>query len=293
VGAPARALDADLPAGLASVAHAMDGAELFHGDLVLAPRAAWTREAGRILVASLGEDTIWIDAATGAVWRREEASGEWLPEGTSFDRWLSGWVDAQGALYDRDGEFVDGVIDDDGELTRAAAIERERRILKRDRGAAAPRWRLARELHRAGEIAAARDELERVVADHPGFGWAWYDLARASEASGELAGALDEAIAAAEADAGYEHAGFFLAFAARLARRAGDEAARADLAARALAADADLPRAQRDGARASLEAGELDAARELCEVALALVPRDVSALDLMGQVSAALDRRRR
>jgi Tfp pilus assembly protein PilF len=287
LGEPAAALDADLPEGVREVWRAMDGAELFHGELVLYPQAAWTREAGKLSVGELGEDRLWVDLDSGALWRLEEATGEWIEEGSSADRWLWGWVDAEALLYDREGEFHDGAIDEEGELTLETEIERQRALLKRDRKAAAPRWRLARALTRADKTAAARDELEELVAQHPGFAWAWYDLARASEALGELGGARDEALAAAEAEPGYEHAAFFLAWAARLAALAGDEAARQGLAARALAADARLGQRQLDGARANLESDDVVGARELCEVALALAPRDLAALDLKKQIDAA------
>ncbi|HKE16125.1 MAG TPA: hypothetical protein VKB80_14715 [Kofleriaceae bacterium] len=286
LGDPATALDADLPPALAAVQRAFDGAELFHEALILLPSASWKRDGGRVLVGDMGGDALWVDIESGAVWRVEEDTGEWLCEGTQFDRWLWGWVEAESVLYDREGEFRAGVIGPRGDLTEGTAIEHERRLLRRDRGAASPRWRLARALARAGNIEAARHELELVVEEHPRFGWAWYDLARLSEALGQLGGAREEALAAAEADIDYEHAGFFLAWAARLAALAGDESARAELAERARRTDGALGQRQLDGARANLEAGEVDAARELVQVALALEPRDLAALDLKRQIEA-------
>ena len=287
LGAPAAALDLDLPAGLVAVYREADGAELFHGDLVLRPRADWERRGGRVLVGELGEDSLWVAVEGGAVWRLEEDTGEWIEEGSSLDRWLWGWVEAQSALYDREGEFVDGVLDEEGELTEEAALERERRLLKRDRGAIGPRWRLSRLLARTGDKERARAELEEVVAARPGFGWAWYDLARLSEALGELDGARDEALAAAEADESYEHAPFFLAWAARLAAKVGDEAARAQLAGRALERAPDLAARQLEGAASLLEEGQVPQARELAELARALKPRDLAAADLLRRIDEA------
>jgi tetratricopeptide (TPR) repeat protein len=284
LGEPAVALDADLPPALAGVYREFDGADLFHEALILYPSAGWKRERGRMQVGEMGGDALWVDLATGAVWRVEEDTGEWLGEGTQFDRWLWGWVEAEAVLYDHEGEFRAGVISPQGDLSAGTAIEHERRLLRRDRSAASPRWRLARALARVGKLEAARRELELVVEEHPRFGWAWYDLARLSEALGELAGARDEALAAADADPHYEHAGFFLGWAARLAALAGDEAARAELAERARRADSALGQRQLDGARASLEAGELDAAIELVQVALAIEPRDLAALDLKRKI---------
>lgn len=289
LGEPCAALDADLPPGVIAVYREMDGGELFHGDLVLQPRSGWRREEGRLEVGALGEDALWVDLAGGSVWRLEADTGEWVEEGSALDRWLRGWIDGQSLLYDRDGEFVDRAIGDDGELTRQVAIARERAILKRDPKAVGARWRLARELARAGDSEAARDALEEVVAARPRFAWAWYDLARISEKLGELAGARDEALAAADADRAYEHAGFFLGWAARLAALAGDDAARADLAARALAADPDLARRQLDGARDNLAAGDRAAARDMIEVARALAPTDLAVLDLSRRVQRESD----
>jgi tetratricopeptide (TPR) repeat protein len=286
LGEPAVALDADLPSALVAVYHKFDGADLFHDGLTLYPSAEWTRERGRIRVGEMGGDGLWVDLEGGAVWRMEEDTGEWLEEGTRFERWLWGWVDAEAVLYERDGEFRSGVIGPEGDLVATTAIEHERRLLKRDRGAAAPRWRLARALAKEGNVDAARHELETVVEEHPRFAWAWYDLARLSEALGELGGAREEAVAAADADLEYEHAGFFLGWAARLAVLAGDDAARVDLAGRARAADPDLARRQLDGARASLEAGELDGARELVQLVLAVEPLDLAALDLKRKLAA-------
>jgi len=285
LGEPSAALDADLPPGVIEVYRGMDGAELFHGDLVLRPRSAWHREGHRLEVGEIGEDGLWVDLCDGAVWRLEAGTGEWIEEGSSLERWLWGWVEGQALLYDKEGEFRDRAIGGDGELVREVAIGRERALLKRDPKAVGPRWRLARELARAGESAAARDQLEEVVEARPRFAWAWYDLARISEKLGELAGARDEALAAAEANPEYEHAAFFLGWAARLAVLAGDEEARAALATRALAAAPDLARRQLEGARDNVEAGDLAAARDMIEVARALAPTDVAVLDLARRIA--------
>lgn len=275
------ALDADLPAEVLDVLHAFGGTELFHGELRLLERPVAGDGGHRLQIAELGADTLWIDGRTGALWRLEEETGEWIEEGTSLSRWLLGWVEAEGELYDGEGEYKDDVIDEEGELTAEAMMRRERTILKRDPRAVGPRWRLARALLAGGDVQGGRAELEEVAGARPTFGWAWYQLARASEALGELDGACDEAVAAAEADPDYEHTPYFFAWAARLARLAGDEERRAELAGRALAGDDDLARNQLEAARTSAEQGDLDAAREQCEVVLALAPRDLAALDLL------------
>ncbi|RMH36054.1 MAG: tetratricopeptide repeat protein [Deltaproteobacteria bacterium] len=276
--APRRAIAA-LPAPLQPVYAWHDGGELFHGALTILPAADVVRDADRWRVADVGRDTIYVDAR-GAVWRLDGDIGDWIPDGTSFDRWLDGWLEGEAVLYDRDGEFRDFGVDEAGDLTPQAAVARERRAHARDRRAAGPWWRLCRALVRTGQTDAARAELERLVATHPRFAWAWLDLARISAAAGEFAGAADEAMAAAEAAPDGEHTAYFWACAARYARAAGDEPQRAACAARALALAPDLARAQRDGAAALARDGDRESAAELVAIALALAPRDLDALAL-------------
>jgi tetratricopeptide (TPR) repeat protein len=272
---------ASLPPVLASFYLQHNGAELFHQTLVLRPADKLERGGDRWLVGEIGRDEIWVDDAD-AVWRVESDSGDAIHEGTRFDRWLDGWIEAEGVLYATDGEFLDFAVEEHGEeLTPAATLERERRAHKRDRKAAGPWWRLARALARIGDPERARDELEHLVAEHPRFAWAWFDLARLSEQLGQTEGAIDEARAAAEADPDYEHAPYFYAYAAKLAAAANDEPQRAELAARALAADPDLARTQREAATTTLAEGNPDTARELLHITLALTPRDLEALALL------------
>ncbi len=280
LGSPASfAKTTKLPTALGAFYQRWNGADLFHESLRIRPVERVEGELGRWLVAELGRDTIYVDRE-GAVWRLEGDTGDLIHDGTRFDRWLDGWVDGESILYDTDGEFLDFGLDDNGELTPQAALDRERRVHKRDKQAAGPRWRLARALVRSGNVEDARNELEGLVKQHPTFGWAWFDLARISEQLGEASGALEEVVAAAEADPEYELAGYFWAHAARLAAATGDEARRADLAARALDKDPNLARTQRDGAAAQAAEGNVEDARELLAVALALAPRDIEALAL-------------
>jgi Tfp pilus assembly protein PilF len=99
--------------------------------------------------------------------------------------------------------------------------------------------------------------------------------------------ALDEMCAAADADPSYAHVAFFLAHAARLAGRLDAEERRLALAQRALAADPALARAHREGAREHLSSGDLDSAEELIQLALAVAPADLQALDLAQTIEQA------
>ena len=280
-------LDSELPVGLAAVYRLFNGGSFFHDTLRLVPATELRAEGGRWRLGELAGDELWIDRG-GDVWRCEEDSGEFLEEGSSFDRWLAGYIDAEAVLYDREGEFVDGVFDEEGELLPETRIARERAALRRDSRAVAPRWRLARALAAAASLADARRLLEELLEDRPAFGWAWFDMARVSEALGELGCAREEAEAAADANIDYEHAGFFLAHAARLALQEGDEGERARLAARALSHQPGALGQHVEGARQLLAEGDREAAAELLAVAAALAPRDLSVLDLRAQLAGPL-----
>jgi tetratricopeptide (TPR) repeat protein len=284
--APPAAALGELPPVLAALYRRWNGLDLFGETLHIVAAPELAREGPGLRVGELGKDTLYVDPED-RVWRCEGDTGEMLPEGTRVDRWLAGFVASEATLYSADGEFADGLFDEDGDVSADAQVTRERRALKHDRGAAAPRWRLARALTRLGQPEKARDQLEEVVAQHPGFAWAWFDLARLAEAKGDLVAACADACAAADADPAYEHAPYFLAYAARIARAAGDETRRSFLAGRALAADPDLARRQRDGAAAHLDDGDAEAAAELLEVSLALAPRDVRALALARRIERA------
>lgn len=285
MGTPAVVLDSSLPASLEAVYREFDGGDFFHQSLVIFPAGQLSGSDDRILVGEYAGDDIYVDAE-GRVFRLEQDTEELLPEGTRFDRWLAGVVDAEAVLHERDGEFRDEVFDEDGEVTSEAAIERERRQLKRDPKAIAPRWRLARALSNEDKLDEARHHLEKVAEQQPDFSWAWFDLARISEQLEDLTGASEEAEQAYEAQPKYEHAAFFLAHAARLADAAGDAERARRLAARTLALDPDLPRRHREGARELLEAGENESARELLVAAKVVSPRDLETLDLLRQLES-------
>lgn len=280
LGEPAVALDSELPLAVAAVYRLIGDASLFFDSLVLIAPGSIRLQDGRWCVGEVSGDELCVDAGTGAVWRLEKDTGEWIEDGTSFDRWLSGFVEAEQRLYDDSGEFRDDVFDDAGELMPDAAVARERAVLKRDKNAIAPRWRLARALLRVGKLSEARDELERVVELRPSFGWAWYDLARLAERLGDADAARDDMRAAVEASEGYEHAAFFWAHLARLCEGESREVA----AARALELDPDFARSQREAAVASFAGGDADGARELASLAAALAPRDLAVIDLLAKL---------
>jgi Tfp pilus assembly protein PilF len=288
--APAAArLPSGLPEPLIDLYARCDGMRLYHDSVELVASAEVEPRGDdpqRWAFGELEGEELLIDER-GRVWRNDESLDDAVCEGSRIDRWLAGIVDALAVLYDDDGEFADGVFDDDGELVPAVGERQLRAMLKRDPAAPGPRWRLAHALLGQDRIADGRAELERVVADEPGFAWAWLDLAKISERLGELPGAVDESRAAAAAAAGHPQAGYFHAQLARLAGRAGDEASRAVAARRAAELAPELRAAQLDGARESLAAGDLSSARGLLDLLRAVWPRDLEVLDLARRVEAA------
>jgi hypothetical protein len=278
----------DWPGSLADVYFAFNGARLFNEAVVLHAVADVERDGDDWIVGDIGGEEVRVDRK-GRVWRHDDETGDRIMDGSAFDRWLHGIIDAEALLYDGDGEFTEDAFDEEGELTPAVEQARLRAQAKRDSRAPGPRWRLARLLVRAGDLDRARTALEEVVAQLPEFPWAWLDLARIGEQVGELDGAYDEAVAAAEAAArvGHEQTGYFWAQAARLAARRGADADRAQCAARALAADSGLVRAQIAGAEQNLADEDFASALGLVELARAVAPRDVTAADLERRIAAA------
>ena len=286
VAPAAEQLPSGLPEALIDFYARCDGLRLYLDSVELWPSAAVEASGERWVFGELEGEALLIDAR-GRIWRHDESLDDLVCEGTRLDRWFAGIVDALAVLYDADGEFADGVFDDDGELVPAVGERQLRAMLKRDPGAPGPRWRLAHALLSQDRVAEGRGELEQVVAGEPGFAWAWLDLARISERLGELGGAVDEARAAAEAAAGHPQAGYFHAQLARIAGRAGDEAARAAAARRAAELAPELKAAQLEGARASLAEGDLTSARGLLDLLRAVWPRDLEVLELARRIETA------
>ena len=280
--------DAELRDFLAS----WDGAELFIDAYTIRTAAELEREGAMLWFGetALG-DQLGIDVdGGGRVVRLEEDTGELLVEGSSFARWLDATVVADGVLYDREGEWLDDVFDEDrDELAPAAAAKREKKALKLDPDAPAPAWRLAKAQERSGDAASARKTLEALVTRAGDFAWAWFDLGRLRRADDEGEAAEAAFVAAADAGArqGSELAGWFAAHAARVAADRRDETARARHAARALELDPEVARAQRRAAQARVDEGAMAEARELVALAAALLPRDLEVAELTRRIAAS------
>jgi tetratricopeptide (TPR) repeat protein len=283
---PAERLPVGLPEGLIDLYARCDGARLFLDTIELVPSAEVAMSApAKWRFGAVDGDPISIDHR-GRIWRLDPSLDDDVLDGTRLDRWLAGIVDATALLYDKDGEFAEDAFDEDGEIEPKLRERQLRAQLRRDAAAPAPRWRLAQALLEQGAVEDARGELEQVVADDPAFAWAWLDLARISERLGEIAGAIDEARMGAQTAEGTQHpqAGYFWAQLARLASRAGDDLLRAEAATKSSLLAPDLRRAQLDGARESLAAGDQASAKGLLELLRAVWPRDLEVLALARQV---------
>ena len=277
LGEPAFLLDTAIPESLAELYQTFDGGTMFHDELVLLPSASISLQGERFFVGEAAGDELYVEPS-GRVIRLEKDTGDEIVEATAIDRWLHGFVDAAELLYERDGEFRDGVFTEAGDIENGVEMKRQQCFIKRDPQAPGPRWRLARLLATTGKWSEARDHLEKVVVFAPGFAWAWFDLAKISERCGELTGAIDEMEEGARVAAGADHQGFFLAHLARLSASAGDDAARSQAAAKAIAADPDLVENLLAGADAELAAGA--DASALQALLAAIAPKDLRVIDL-------------
>ena len=281
VDPPAEELAPGLPPPLIELYARCDGARLFVDSLELLPSHEVEFDTARWRFALVDGDSVAIDHH-GKIWRFDPSIEDDICDGTRLDRWLAGQIDAIGELFDGDGEYAEDVFDEDGDILTAVRERMLRAQIKRDAAAPGPRWRLAHVLLEQGATENARDQLEQVVADDPAFAWAWLDLARVSERLGEVGGAIDEARMAADVAEGIQHpqAGYFWSQVARLAVRAGDDMIRAEAATKASLLAPDLKRAQIDGAKERLDAGDKASAKGLVELLRAVWPRDLEVLEL-------------
>jgi tetratricopeptide (TPR) repeat protein len=285
---PADTLPSGLPEPLIELYARCDGLRMYLDTVELLPsREVVSEVPGKWRFGTVEGDPVAMDVR-GRIWRTDESLDDDICEGTRIDRWLAGLHDSLGLLYDQEGEFADDVFDEEGEILPKVRERQLRAHLRRDAAAAGIRWRLGIVLLEQGLDNDARNQLEQAVADDPAFAWAWLDLARISEKLGEIGNAIDEVRMAAETAEGAQHpqAGYFWAQLARLGARAGDEVLRAQAATKCSLLAPDLKRAQLDGARESLEAGDTYSAKGLVELLRAVWPRDLEVLELAKRVDA-------
>lgn len=271
-----------------------DGVELAAGDarlLPLAEHATATAEAlaeGRIregdrVIGERGRDLMVLPqdpwAEGGAVIRVEEA-GDRTPDASSVRSLLMGWLGELSVLYDEHGEFHDEIFGEDGELN--VAVERRlcRRRLDYDPDAVGARLRLAELLRGAGELAAAKAELNQVIKRAPDFPWGHFALGRTLASLGQPARAIASYRAAAAVQPDAVVGAWYLAWAALVA----EGGARESLVAEVLAARPSFGSQQAQAVASLLEDGRVVDAREHLELGLAVAPTNLELLRLRGEI---------
>jgi tetratricopeptide (TPR) repeat protein len=287
--APARireleaALGRALPQGYRDFLLSWDGAELFHEDVIVfgcdGCLAENRERAAAFTVARDAADSRFAIAPAGPVVELEAETGLRWQVASEFARWLDLVMARGGMLYDREGEFREGAFVGD---EVAPEVERKwlRRALRLDPKSAKLRYQLGKSLADGGDARAAEAAIAEATRLDPGAAWAWFDLSRLLLVRGECAAAEAGFVAAATADPEFEQAGYFYAWAARAALLRRDEVSATGHREQALKRDPALPAEQVAAAEHELAAGRGAEALELCELALALAPRDLAALAL-------------
>jgi tetratricopeptide (TPR) repeat protein len=296
---------AELPEEAAALWRRWDGLELGNGEarlLGLADMERATHEAaqagilrdGDKVIGEAGRALLVLPAdpwAEGGDVVLVEDDGERVPYASSVIRMVIGFLAEMSVLYDDEGEYREGLFDEQGELTSKA----ERRLLRRrldfDEDAPFPRFRLGQLLRRAGELRAARSELRKVLHRAPEFAWAHWELGRAELELAEgpdedparcRASACESFAAAAEKTEEPRLRALFLAWQARASE--GDT--RAGLARAVLELDPAFVLTREAAVREAIEDEDPERALELLELGLAIEPRHLGLLALRGSVAA-------
>jgi tetratricopeptide (TPR) repeat protein len=274
-----------LPAPLVELYRSFDGLRLFTDSFVIAPSGEIARHEGELALGeSLGAPLI-LDGK-GRVFVVDEA-GDRLLVASSLPRFVDGLLAREKLVHERDGEYKD-VFSAEGELAEEVRKKRARAGLKVDPDSAAYRLEAAELAFEAGREDEARAELERATTADPRAVAAWALLAALAERANRLS----------EAEAAYAHAAEstrdraqrteWLAEAAHAAARAGREPARAGLASRAIAEDADAPARWLEEAERRLAEGDADGAQKRALLVEAVAPGRAAEILKRARVRAKL-----
>jgi len=241
-----------LPQQLRSFLLSFDGADLFHGSILIAGAGSQASPtlndlnasdpvAGALFFAEavLG-DRFTLDAQ-GRVWRLRAGSDERILAGSGFSAWLDATVAREQLLYDDDGEFAADAFEPDGqEVTARTARRQAERALRNDPGSAEAQHDLGTALRRLGKDQEAAQAFAAAAALDPGNPWPWFDLGRVQLEQPDLASAAVESFRKAAAHERGMGAARLLAWAARAAAVAGDQEVLAAARRDALAHHAEL-----------------------------------------------------
>ncbi len=289
--------DIDLPPGAALLWARYDGVELMSGEarvFAVNEIAAATQSAARdgLLLDGdvvIGERGRVIFALPPDPWAEggsvvsitEEV--ERAPEASSVIHLLLGLLGEIGVLYDDDGEFHDGLIDEWGDLEPSAHRKLLRRRLDLDPIAPAPRLRLVQLLRAGDEHRAAAKEAERVLHYAPEYAAAHYEKARALLAMEQVEPARRAFIRACEHAVDPINAAAYQAWAAHASE---DEDKAKQHAAAVLESRPDFAQHQLAGARGRWTRRDRTGAIELLTLGLAVAPRNLELLSLRAEIES-------
>jgi tetratricopeptide (TPR) repeat protein len=294
---PAAIEAAGLPPAAVMFYRRFDGLEIAGGDAVIL-QAAQVRAAtaaaeaedrlapGDVVIGEIGRDLFVLPADPwdegGDVVRVDEG-GDRVPEASTLAHLALGLVAEASVLYGNDGEFKDDLFGEDGDLVPAVKRRLFRRRLDFDPDAPRARLELARALLRDGEARAAAAELRTTLERAPQLSWAHHELGHALAAQGDPEGASEAHAKAAELCPDADLQAHFWAWAAM---RAGPER-RAAFVARVLERRPHFAAEQAKAARELLEREDVDTARDVIALGLAIAPRHLELLELQPRVATA------
>lgn len=270
-----------------------DGFELGHAETVLLPLAAHQQateaavdigvvRTGDRVVGEQGRDLLVVPSdpwEEGAGLIAVEEDAERVPLASTPIHFVLAMLGVYRVLYDEEGEFREGLVGEDGELSPEAERQICRRILDEDKDAPQARFRLAQLLRRAGELRAARSELRFVVQRAPQFAWAQFELGRVEKALEHPVPAGKAFHRAAETASDDGLRALCLAHAASVT----DASQRQSLADRVRELYPSFAKAQEAGAREGLANGDVTRAQEQVSVGLAVEPGHLGLLSLRSQ----------
>jgi hypothetical protein len=262
-----RARTAGLPASVLRVYQLADGIDLF-GDLVrLRPLAAIEGIGDEHLLGEAEGQRLCCDAAGRIVELDDDDDRLCVAE--DLETALLVYLAREALLVGADGEWKE-VFGDDGELVAGVRRRRNEAALKRAPNAS--RWlveaaELTLELD--GDETTALKRCAEACAVDPRAAGAAELYGMLLESNGAHAEAL-HALATAAEQSGSTRRADRAAAAAEVARRVGDEAARARMAGLACAAEPGLPTRLGAEAEAALDGGRMEDADRLADLAAAV-----------------------
>jgi hypothetical protein len=279
------ALGGALPTDYASFLRSFDGADLFHGAIVIAGagssaplslvelNAGASGAGGELAFAETPSGDRFALDGSGRVLRLRGGSEERTLAGSSFERWLDATVAKEQVLYGPDGEFAAEAFEPDGEeVAPLIALRQAERALKVDPGSAEAAHDRGIALRRLGRGRAAMEAFVAATALDPENPWPWFDLGRAALDEGRDVTRAAEAFRRAAALEAGPGGARLLVWAARAALAARDEAGAAEARREALVRDPGLAEGLRRAVAEAEAEGDERALAEAAALAEALSP---------------------